>query len=175
MKVIATKIGLLIGMIFMMSHTALMHDSLSASFSLTEHDDAWVIDVSTSFTGLDVALKKKYADVDFKEITTEKYKKLAFEYVKDNIEIIANEGVVAKLKSGGIKLGNHQTDFKIIVDGIPSSVYKMNIKIPCFSINDNQLNVLRIKSKNNPFKKIILNKENNYSSIFLNQVGVFSN
>lgn len=176
MKPYTLKIVLLVASFVLMSSTNIMHDPLSASFTLNENENFWTMNISTSYTALDQALRKENSNIDFNKIDSKAYKQLAFEYVKKNISIVSNGKTIAILQSGGIKLGHHQTDLKIVVENIPKSLDKMEIRIPCFSINGNHISVLRINAIDaDSQNKIVLNKGNSYSATFLNKVGVFVN
>ncbi|WP_158978718.1 hypothetical protein [Cellulophaga sp. L1A9] len=140
----------------------LAHNPLSALYYLELKDNLGILSISVSQDGLNEALKKQYLTEDFTTITTEKYKELAVRYIKDHFDLTLNNEVFL-LNDRGIKLGNHQTDFKFLTDNLPKDIRTIAISIDAFGENDQHQTIFSV-ALGTLKDKVILNVDNDYKA-----------
>lgn len=136
------------------------HNPLSAMYYLEVKEDINILNISLSQNGLNEALKKHFSNLNLETLSAADYKQKAIGYIKDNFSLIVN-GVTIKLLEGGIKLGNHETDLKFIIDLFPKHINTLDVHIDAFKENNQHQSVFSILIDNKT-SRVILNKENNY-------------
>ena len=156
------KLVLSILFVLLSYSSAMAHNPLSAVYYLELKDHLGILSISVSQDGLNEALIKQHPLEDFTTITTIKYKELAVQYIKDNFDLRLNN-CEYPINDGGIKLGNHQTDFKFILDDLPKAISTIIISINAFRENEQHQTIFSVALatlKN----KVILNEDNDYTA-----------
>ncbi|MGJ8745627.1 hypothetical protein [Polaribacter sp.] len=138
------------------------HNPLSAMYYLEVKEDISILNISLSQTGLNESLKKHYHAIEFDKVSGIEYKQLAVKYLKENFHLNINGNAVA-LQEGGIKLGNHQTDLKFVLKGLPTIFENLNIKINAFKENHHHQSIFSVRLHEKT-SKIILNQDNDYTA-----------
>lgn len=141
------------------------HNPLSATFHVVKYTDAWMLNVNVSQHGAHEALKKAYPKKEISTLSDEEYKELMVAYVKSHIKISTKDDQEVSIGAGGIRLGDHQTDLRFVLEGVSLNVKSAKVSISCFSENSNHINVLKWFNGEEA-KKAILNNANNYSTSF---------
>ncbi|MFI8604120.1 hypothetical protein ACIGCP_06650 [Cellulophaga baltica] len=142
--------------------SAMAHNPLSALYYLELKDNLGILSISVSQDGLNEALKKQHPLEDFTTITTIKYKELAVQYIKDNFDLRLNN-FEYPINDGGIKLGNHQTDIKFILDDLPKAISTIIISIDAFRENDQHQTIFSV-ALGTLKDKVILHEDNDYKA-----------
>lgn len=142
--------------------TVYAHNPLSAMYYLEVNNELGILSVSVSQTGLHEALLKSYSKIDFEQLPEDEYKKLAVKYLKNNFSLSAN-GELVKLLNGGLKLGDHQTDFKFITSSLPKKINSLDVTVHAFQENENHQTIFSV-AINDVMGKVILGSKNDYSS-----------
>lgn len=152
---------LLIVAIALVYSSAVAHNPLTAKFELNATlPEGAILNIYLSQTGLHQALIKYYKQTDFSTISTSEYKKLTVQYLKEHFALVADNEVL-KIGEGGIKLGNHQTDLKFLIENYPSKVSNLEVYINAFKENENHHSVFWWKRKDAK-TKIILSANNDF-------------
>ena len=138
------------------------HNPLTARFELdATAPQLTLLHVYVSQTGLHQALLKHYPGTDFTTISIPAYKQLAVTYVREHISLSA-DGAKLTLGEGGIKLGNHQTDFKFLVGNYTGQVATLRARIDAFADNDHHQSVFQW-TRAGGSSKAVLSAENAYT------------
>ena len=155
----------LIAVIALVSSRAMAHNPLTAKFELTADwkNNAAILNIYTSQAGVHEALIKHYTQIDFTSIEINEYKKLIVQYLKKHILIHADD-ILLEIGEGGIKLGNHQTDLKFLIENYPSEVNTLKVEINAFQENEDHHSVFWWKTKNAK-SKLILSDKNEFQGI----------
>lgn len=156
------KAGLLLLVLIVSIQTMYAHNPLSAMYYLEVKEDISILNISLSQTGLNEALKKHFSKIEIEQLSSITYKQLAVKYLKENFYLNIN-GTKMELLEGGIKLGNHQSDVKFIIDGLPKTFKSLNAEIKAFKENDHHQTIFSLLLNGNT-SKVILNQNNNYTA-----------
>lgn len=141
--------------------SAMAHNPLTAKFELnTNLQKGAILNVYTSQTGVHQALIKYYTQIDFTAITENEYKVLVVEYIKKHLSIKADDTPLI-IGEGGIKLGNHQTDLKFLIENYPNKVSSLQVILNAFEENENHHSVFWWKTKEGK-SKVILSAKNGF-------------
>lgn len=161
------KIFLVIA-IALVGSSAMAHNPLTAKFELNTNSEAGaaILNIYTSQTGVHEAMIKYYTATDFASIEATEYKKLLVQYLKKHISIHA-DNTLLEVGEGGIKLGNHQTDLKFLIENYPSEVQELKVEINAFQENENHHSAFWWKTKNGK-SKLILSDKNNFQGLLNN-------
>ena len=118
------KLIFIIALVFI-SINASAHNPNTASVVISPINGVWVAQFTISQEGANYALNSYYSDKDLNSIEVAKYKELYIDYLRKKISLIVDDTKIS-LSSSGIKLGNHQTDIKLL---LPNFSYKSVIFI----------------------------------------------
>ena len=140
------------------------HNPLTAKFELDAIENGAILHIYLSQQGLHQALVKHYSDKDLTTISANEYKKIAVQYVKKHTGIAANQKLLA-LGEAGIKLGNHQTNFKFLINNYPAEVTDLDLHINAFQENENHHTMYWWKRKGTQ-AKVILSAKNEFRGTF---------
>lgn len=138
------------------------HDPNLATIIVRQKKGVWVIEVSCSQAGLHQAISKIQPELANADINSDKYKQAVVDHARKTILLTANSFGQLVLGQGGIKLGNHQSDLKFELTGMPEILHEIRFEISFLSANQNHSNVVRIEHGSD-VSKCILNASNNYS------------
>ncbi len=138
------------------------HNPLSAMYYLEMKDNLDILNISLSQTGFQEALNKHYPNIEFDKVSNLEYKQLAVAYIKENFNLNINGNQVYLLK-GGLKLGNHQTDFKFVTAKLPEQFNTLTVKINAFKENEHHQTIFSW-SLQGISDKVILTEHNGYSA-----------
>ena len=143
----------------------LAHNPNQASIKLVIQEKGAFIDFNMSQYGIEQVLLKKNPNLDLKTISKKELQELIINEVKKKIELTSN-GKTVDLGTGVIRLGNHETNLKFLIENLPKNIEFIDVKANCFQENENQTNFFTIlfKDKNARAK---LFKKNNYQSKFI--------
>ncbi|MFK7799244.1 MAG: DUF6702 family protein [Aureispira sp.] len=141
------------------------HNPLSAKYYLEHGQKGTFINIYLSQDGVNQAMIQQYGEEMLQQQSPLAFKQLIVDYIKDNFELAVNGQVVA-LREGGIKLGNHQTDLKFLLEPFDSNVQELSIHIPAFQENAQHQTIFSYNI-NHHIDKVILSKENNYQAVVI--------
>lgn len=150
-------------LILLFSIAAKAHNPLIATFTISEQNGVWTMHVSMAQAGVHEAMKKHYPDEDLDAMDETAYKELMVAYIKETCNISVGEKTIA-LGSGGIKLGSHQTDVRLVLEGLTGLVKEMKLDIHSFSDNEGHQNIVRV-AQNGSEQKFILQQSNSYVAV----------
>ena len=158
---------LLIFMAVTLSLTSVIaHNPNTTSVNLSPINGIWVAQFTISQEGANVALKKFYKDLNLQNLTLKEYKELYIKYIKEHTTLKV-DGNEVLFSSAGIKLGNHQTNIKFILEDLPISFDNIFLKLAIFEENQDQNTVVTFKNEDKTFRKV-LNNNNNFELQFEN-------
>ncbi|WP_299781806.1 hypothetical protein [uncultured Formosa sp.] len=138
------------------------HNPLSAAYYLEVNQELGILNVSLSQVGFQEALIKHYPNLDFNALSNDEYKILAVKYIKEHFNLEIN-GEHIDLLNGGLKLGNHETNFKFITSKLPKTLETLDLNISAFTENDHHQTIFSLLL-NGDTSKVILSENNNYST-----------
>jgi hypothetical protein len=164
------KIVFIIALIFISINVS-AHNPNTASVIISPINGAWVARFTISQQGANHALNIYYADKDLSSISSTEYKELYIEYLRKKIVLLIDNKEIA-LSSGGIKLGDHQTDIKFLLPDFPVNYNTIQLKLPMFDENKQQNTVVKFIENNKSFRKI-LNHKAGFSVNFKNTETAF--
>lgn len=144
--------------------TARAHNPLVATFTFSQQNGVWMIDIALAQTGAHEALKKKYPEKDLDNLLQDDhvaYKQLMIAYIKETCSIKANNKFT-KLGAGGIQLGDHETSIRLMVENMPANLESMTLNISSFQENEGQQNVIAIIQRGHK-RKFIADASNNFT------------
>ena len=118
------------------SITTKAHNPLSAKFDVSIKGEYAILTANLSQAGVHQALIKRYATTNFDSLSAVDYKKILVQYIKENTHLVA-DGSKLSLGEGGVRLGNHQTDLKFVIEQLPSNLKSMEVRLNCFQENEN--------------------------------------
>jgi hypothetical protein len=142
------------------------HNPNTASVIISPINGVWVAQFTISQEGANYALKIYYADKDLSSISETDYKKLYIDYLRKKISLVVDNKKIA-LSSGGIKLGNHQTDIKLLLPDFPRNYNVVDLRIPMFEENGQQHTVVKFLDKKKSIRKV-MNQSNEFEISFEN-------
>lgn len=139
------------------------HNPLVSTFTISQLNGIWTLDIALAQSGAHEALKKKYPEKDLDNLLLTDhiaYKQLVIAYIKETCVIKVN-GKLVVLGAGGIKIGDHETSVRLMLEKMPEAIEKMELSIRSFNENEGQQNVVAIIQDGHK-RKHVLNKENNF-------------
>lgn len=142
------------------------HNPNTASVVISPVKGIWMVQYTISQQGANYALNKHFKNTDLHNLSLKKYKELYIKYIKEHTSLWVDEQKT-ELASGGIRLGNHQTDMKFLIPNFPKNYEKVKLQLNIFDENDNQNTVVKFVEQNKSFRKV-LNHENNFTLTFQN-------
>ncbi len=142
------------------------HNPNTASVVISPINGVWIAQFTISQEGANYALNSYYADKDLTSIEAEKYKELYISYLKKKISLIVDDTKIS-FSSAGIKLGNHQTDIKLLLPDFPENYRKVELSLPMFEENEQQHTVVRFLENEKSIRKV-LNQANEFKMNFEN-------
>jgi len=138
---------------------SLAHDINTASVVLTKQKEFWIVHISFARSAANYSIAE-YSKISNDALKDEVFKKQLISYVKSHFKLSIDDEIIS-IGSGGIKLGNHQTDLRFIIPSFPKNYKTIKISIPLFKENKNQHTVVRLKDDQYEFRKI-LNHSNEF-------------
>lgn len=138
------------------------HSPNLATFQLKQYNDVWMLEGSFAFVGLDEALKKSDQHRDYSQLDLADYKSEVMGYIRSHINLSNADGSSVTLGDGGIKLGDHQTDVRFVIEDDHFDPMQLTIKISCMSENANQQNVFLFPKNLNRAHQV-LSAQNNFT------------
>lgn len=154
------KIIILIALAFAFIN-AKAHNPNATSVVISSIKGVWVVQFTISQQGANVALHQFYKNKNLANISVEEYKKLYVKYIKEHCTLTI-DGKKIPLASGGIKLGNHQTDIKFLLPNFPEKYQNFELKLNVFEENKEQNIVVKLVDGEKTFRKI-LNHKNQFT------------
>jgi len=146
------------------SWEATAHNPLTAKVELnTNLSEGGLLNIYLAQAGLHQALVKYFPATDFPTISTDAYKKLAVRYLKEHIHLSVDDTPLV-IGEGGIKLGNHQTDLRFLINHFPKNTKTIQAHIDIGKENGNHHTVFWWLNKNAK-TKVVLSEQNNFQSI----------
>ena len=135
---------------------------LSSTMLVEKKDNKWILQIRSALTGFDYAIKAKFPNESEPYKTSEEFQTMVLKHLKENIQIHFNEGEIAMLQNGAIKLG-HETSAAFEVVGVPTTIHSISVTNTSFEkINRNQ-SALIILKKGFKKKKYTLNTKNQHT------------
>lgn len=138
---------------------SLAHDINTASVVLTKQKEFWVVHISFARFAANFSIAE-YSKISIDDLEDDVFKKQLVSYVKSHFNLSVDDKSIS-MGSGGVKLGNHQTDLRFIIPAFPKKYKTIKISIPLFKENKNQHTVVRLKDDQYEFRKI-LNHSNDF-------------
>ena len=137
----------------------------------TKLAEGGLLNIYLSQVGLHEALVKNFDQTDFSNISQTVYKKMVVQYIKSHIHITA-DGMPLRIGEGAIKLGNHQTDLRFVINRIPQNIQSLDAKIDIGKENGNHHTVFWWLQKDGS-RKVVLSQRNQFQSVLsINQATV---
>lgn len=161
---------LLLGCFLLLSPILLFaHNPLSAKYYLEHNDQGTFVNIYLSQDGVNQAMLQQYGRDVLQQQDQTAFKQLIVDHIKNNFELKV-DGQVVTLLEGGIKLGNHQTDLKFLLDPLPKEVNQLEISIPAFKENAHHQTIFSYNIYNT-IDKVILSEQNNFQATVLLKEG----
>jgi hypothetical protein len=154
---------ILIGLMFLFSPFFLLgHNPLSARYQLDAGENSSLLTINLSQSGLNQAMIKEYSKIQLDSLDEKEYKELIVEYIKSNFSLTIDQEELP-IETGGIKLGDHQTDLKFVLAPILKNVKRIDINISAFKKNKEHQTIFfyHIYDKQD---HVVLDPENNYKT-----------
>ncbi len=165
------KLILIVALVFAVCN-ANAHNPETASVYVKPINGIWVMQLSFSQTGVHNALTKSYTDIDWNTISTNEYKTKFISYLKEHLDLDVDGQHIA-ITSGGIKLGSHQTDVKLLLPDFPNEFKSVTANFDILNENSNQNTVVSFQNGEKSVRKI-LNNKNGFLISFDNSVQGFN-
>lgn len=140
------------------------HNPNTTSVVISPVNGVYSVHYVISQEGANYALTKYYTGEDLQRLTADQYKEKYIDYIKKHTRLII-DGKEIPLGSGGIKLGNHQTDIRFLLPNYPKDYKTVEITLNVFRQNENQNTVVRFLEGKKSFRKV-LNIKNGFSFQF---------
>lgn len=141
------------------------HDPNLATFSISHRNGVWLLEMSCAQAGLNNALVADSPEL-VKLLSTDKdYKEAVVAYLKRTILIQANVIAEVKLGQGGIKIGNHQSDVKFVLEGIPDDLKELKIQLLTMTENPQHVSLLKVYVDGDS-QRYLLDRSNGYEATF---------
>jgi len=154
---------LLIALLSLLSWNGWAHNPLTAKVELnTKDSEISVVNIYLSQTGLHQALLKYFDKTDISALSTTAYKKLAAQYIKEHIQLVA-DGTPLVIGEGGIKLGSHQTDLKFLIKNFPKNIHQLQANIDIGKENGNHHTIFLWQQKEGQ-SKVVLSERNQFQT-----------
>lgn len=126
------------------SAPAAAHSPNVASFALEQTAQGWWLEACFPQIALDRALRGWLGDEAVESLSPTAWREAAVAYLKRTVQIRADGAPVA-LGAGGIRLGEHETDLRLSLPGLPAGARALEVTITSFSEVGAQYNVLRVE------------------------------
>lgn len=120
------------------------HDINTASVKLSPLNGVWTVHFSFAQAGVDYSLSKYLGNNSLDTLNAAIYKEYLADYIKSHFNLVIDNKSIP-IGSGGIKLGNHQTDIRFFLPSFPKQYNRIFLSIPLFEENPNQHNLIKIK------------------------------
>jgi len=106
---------------------------LSSTMLVEKKDNKWILQIRSALTGFDYAIKAKFPNESEPYKTSEEFQTMVLKHLKENIQIYFNEGEIATLQNGVIRLGHetisrNQSALIILKKGFKKNQYTLNNK-----------------------------------------------
>lgn len=147
------RIMRILTLILLISTSVVAHNPLIASFTISQQNGIWMLDINLAQVGAHEAMKVHYTNLNLDEMGEKEYKELMVAYIKKTCKMKFNGKEVA-LGEGGIKLGNHETSLRFVLKGIEEIPNSMELKVLCFSENEGQQNIVSLIQQGHKQKHI---------------------
>lgn len=141
--------------------TASGHDPNLATFVISHRKGVWLVEMSCSQAALHKSITHKHPELENEGFNSKQYKEAVIEYLKGSISITANSFGKVSLGQGGIRLGDHQSDAKFELIGMPIELHELHVELRTMVENGNHTNALKVKLEDHT-EKFLLTKRNNY-------------
>ena len=164
-SIILKKLLFIIALAFI-SISVSAHNPNTASVVIRPINGAWVAQFTISQQGANHALNIYYADKDLSSLSSAEYKELYIAYLRKKIVLIVDNKKIV-LSSGGIKLGDHQTDIKFLLPDFPINYNVVDLKMPMFEENGEQNTVVKFLDDKKSIRKV-MNQSNEFGMRFEN-------
>lgn len=141
---------------------SLAHNALSARYFLEATNQGSLLTINLSQTEVNHVMMLRFDKDYLEKLSLKEWKELVVNYIKEGF-VLKIDGKKIELGKGGIRLGDHQTDLKFVLNPISEHTKNIFVHITSFQENrDHQtIFVYKIGSKKN---KVILSKRNQYKS-----------
>lgn len=142
------------------------HNPNTTSVVISPVNGVYTLHYVISQEGANYALAEFYAGQDLQSFSSDEYKEKYINYLKQHIQLKI-DGDLISIGSGGIKLGNHQTDVRFLLPNYPTDYKTVELTLDVFKQNENQNTVVRFLEGKKSFRKV-LNTKNGFSLQFEN-------
>ncbi len=135
------------------------HDINTASITLSPLNGVWTVHFSFAQAGVDYSLSKYLGNNSLDTLNADSYKEYLADYIKSHFSLVIDNKSIP-LGSGGIKLGNHQTDIRFLIPEFPEKYEHLFLHIPLFEEKINQHNMVRINEGENTVRMVLKHTNN---------------
>jgi hypothetical protein len=142
------------------------HNPNTTSVVISPVNGIYSVHYVISQEGANYALAEYYAGQDLQSLSSEEYKEKYIDYIKNHTRLLIDDKEIP-LGSGGIKIGNHQTDIRFLLPNYPTDYKTVQVTIDVFKQNENQHTVVKFLEGEKSFRKV-LNVKNGFSFQFEN-------
>lgn len=142
------------------------HNPHTTSVVISPVNGVYSMHYVISQEGANYALAENYSGQDLKSLSSDEYKEKYIDYIKEHVQLNI-DGKLIPLGSGGIKLGNHQTDVRFLLPDYPADYKTVEMTLDLFRQNENQNTVVRFIEGDKSFRKV-LNAKNGFIVQFEN-------
>ncbi len=151
----------------MITFMANAHNPNSTFVVFSPNNGIWTAHFMIAQEGANISLAEFYKGQNLSELPLDQYKKKYIDYIKSKFRLEI-DGKNIPLSSGGIKLGNHQTDIRFLLNEFPQNYEKVYLKMPLFEENEYQNTIVRFLEGSKKFRKV-LKPGNNFEMDFVHQ------
>lgn len=141
------------------------HNALLARFDLELVGNKGLLHAQLTQAGVDAAMMKFTDNKIHVNYEDKAYKELIVRYIKEHILIVA-DGKKLTIGEGGLRLGNHQSDLKFIVDNVPDDIKSLVVRNTAFEENEHHQSIVNI-SYNGQKVRLILQDANDFERCVL--------
>ena len=139
------------------------HDANLTTFHVRQEPPVWWLEVMFPAVSSEMELQRQEPGRDLATVSDDAYKRRVIAHVKDTVHLSAN-GRPLTLGSGGIKLGGHQSTIKLMLEGMPADLTRLEAEVSTFSGNTGQHNLVRL-IRGERRDRVILNHRNGFSGV----------
>jgi hypothetical protein len=158
------KRALSVLIVLLFSVVACAHNPLSARYTLVSDNNACVLEISLSQDGINQALINTYGKDFITDMDQKDFKELIVSYIKEHFDLHVDNRKL-ELIEGGIRLGDHQTDLKFVLEPIKDNIKIIEVAIPAFKENGEHQSIFSY-TINSLRDRAILSSRNDYQTVF---------
>lgn len=143
------------------SQMGICHNSKISTYTLVNTGKGWYVEMAFAQSTIDAVMQEQFG-YELEGMSRDEYKANVIDYIKRHFELVAN-GEIISLGEGGILLGNHQTDMKFVLPGMPINLVSLDAQLSAFENSHNHTNILRVYENEKRLGRFFLSSDNDFS------------